>query len=461
MKRSWWAVVAAVVAVSVVLLTQPWRLLAPASEDGAADDPRPTEQASGPAVPTTGAWTATPDGAGEIVEAEQASGEGVRVRVDPDAQEQEWRGVGGALTDASVELLQQAPQETWGELLGPVSWVRLPLTSTDFSTEDWTWGWDGERATPHPRAEAAVEVVRQLVEQRPDLQVVVTPWSAPSAMKTSDSLRGGALRDDVLDDYAAMLASQVEELVSAGVPVAAVTLGNEPTVSHDYASMTMTPDQQAELGDLLVEDLPADVELWAGDDNWADRDYVDQVLSASPFGSFEGAAFHCYEGDPAEVEPLPVPSILTECTGTTGPWDETFAWDLRHLVVDGVRAGSTGLMMWNLALDPDHGPRDDRSRQGCADCRGLLTVDGEQVAPGPELTVLTMLDRAAPKGSRVVGSRVDGDGIDQVAFEAPDGTVGVLLRNAADAPTTVSLSVGGEAWPSYDVAPGALLVVRR
>lgn len=461
MKRSWWAVLAAVVAVAVVLLAQPWRLLGPASDGGAADDPGDTDPTSAPALPTTGAWTASPEDAGEILEAQETSADGVRLAVDPDATKQVWRGVGGALTDASVELLQQAPEETWGELLGPVSWVRLPLTSTDFSTEDWTWGWDGERATPHPRAEAAVAVVRQLAEQRPDLQVVVTPWSAPASMKTSDSLRGGALRGDVLDDYAAMLSSQVDELIAAGVPVAAVTLGNEPTVSHDYASMTMTSDQQAELGELVRDRLPVEVDLWAGDDNWGDRDVFDQVLSGAPFASFDGAAFHCYEGEPAAMRPLPVPAIVSECTGTTGAWDKTFAWDLRHLVVDSVAAGSTGLMMWNLALDPDHGPRDTQSAQGCADCRGLLTVDGDQVAPEPELTVLTMLDRAAPKGSRVVGSRVDGDGVDQVAFVAPDGSVGVLVRNAADAPTTVSISVGDEAWPSYTVAPGALLAVRR
>ena len=50
--------------------------------------------------------------------------------------------------------------------------------------------------------------------------------------------------------------------------------------------------------------------------------------------------------------------------------------------------------MWNLAVDPRGGPRDEASSQGCADDRGLLASTVTRSAPGPEFYVLAHLQRA-------------------------------------------------------------------
>ena len=44
---------------------------------------------------------------------------------------------------------------------------------------------------------------------------------------------------------------------------------------------------------------------------------------------------------------------------------------------------------------------------GCSSCRGLLTVDGNDVEAGPEFYVLAHLARAADPGARVLGSSAD------------------------------------------------------
>jgi glucosylceramidase len=115
--------------------------------------------------------------------------------------------------------------------------------------------------------------------------------------------------------------------------------------------------------------------------------------------------------------------------------------------------------MWNLATDPDGGPRDEASSQGCADCRGLLVVDGDQVEPGPEFFVLAHLERAAESGSHVLGTRASAE-VEAVAFADPDGTIGVFAHNRSDSEQVLAIRVPGRDDARYAVRAGELLTVR-
>jgi glucosylceramidase len=182
------------------------------------------------------------------------------------------------------------------------------------------------------------------------------------------------------------------------------------------------------------------------------------VLAGAP-GAFDAAAFHCYSGTPDQMAGIAVPPIVTECTGTKSSWSEAFAWDARHLVADSIAAGSTGLLTWNLALDPEGGPRDVDSADGCSSCRGLLTVDGTDVEPGPEFYVLAHLARAADPGARVVGSSAT-EGISAAAFDNPDGTVGVIAFNGTDQDRVIGVEITGSDQVRRPVRAGELLTVR-
>jgi glucosylceramidase len=223
--------------------------------------------------------------------------------------------------------------------------------------------------------------------------------------------------------------------------------------------MTMSDAQMAALGRGVGPRLgPAGVHLWAVDHNWADRSRVDAVLDAAPDG-FDGAAFHCYSGSPAQMAGLGVPRLVSECTGTTDGWPGTFAWDARTLVAGAVDAGSSGLMMWSLALDGDHGPVDPGSRAGCKNCRGLVTVTDAGVRPEPEFYALAHLSRAASPGARVVSASAD-RGLVVAAFRNPDGSVGVFGHNATGAEQDVRVTIRGRADLTGHVAPGDLFTFR-
>jgi glucosylceramidase len=303
------------------------------------------------------------------------------------------------------------------------------------------------------------QVAGAVTDLQPALRVVATPWSAPAEMKTTGSLRGGALRDDAVDDYGRMLLAQAGWLSDHGVPLWAMTLGNEPGYSADYPTMTMSDSQMASLGNGVRPGLGgAGVRLWAVDHNWADRSRVDAVLDAAPDG-FDGAAFHCYAGSPSQMAGLGVPRMVTECTGTTDGWPGTFAWDARTLVAGAVDAGSSGLMMWSLALDGDHGPVDPGSAAGCKDCRGLVTVTDEGVRPEPEFYTLAHLSRAASPGARVVSASAD-PGLSVAAFRNPDGSIGVFGHNATGSAQTVRIDIRGRSDVTARVEAGDLFTVR-
>ena len=366
----------------------------------------------------------------------------VVVDVGPAASDRTWRGVGAALTDASVELITGRP-DAIAALFDPslpggagLDLVRLPLSATDFSTRSWTWALTGEEVTPTPEALAAVAVVDDVLALRPDLAVIGAAWSSPPEMRTDPSAPGGALVD--VERYGELLAGQVDWLLERGVPLTAVSLGNEPGHVGDAPTLAMSDAQMVALSHALHPTFArAGVELLALDHNWDDADRAADLLDA---GAFDAAAFHCYGGSPQAMAAVDAPVFVSECTATTGAWHESVGWMARELIGESIRAGSTGLVMWNLALDPDHGPKQPG---GCTDCRGLLTIDpaADSIATTPEFSVLAHLAAAADPGAAILDvDRIDG--LPLAAFVNPDGSLGIFGHNDRPEPVALTFRIG-------------------
>lgn len=385
----------------------------------------------------------------------------IRIGVSVDDVRQTWTGVGGALTDSSVELLSGNRQAI--DLLfdgglddgAHLNLVRLPLSATDFSDRAWTWTSDDVESEfrPTPEAERAVDVLNDITDVHADTSVFAAAWTAPATLLDDD----GGLARDAEAAYVDLIDAQVDWLQGESVPVRSVTLGNEPGNLADYPSMTMTNDQMVRLGEMVKPGLERrDVDLWALDHNWADRPRVDALLAASP-GTFDAAAFHCYDGTPDQMAGLTTPVVVTECTGTDDNWTSTFGWDARVLVAESINAGSTGLLMWNLALSPDP----DVLPGGCSACRGLLTIDPTtgSVTPTPEYFTLAHLARAADPGAAVVSTEHRA-GLSAAAFVNPDGTVGIFGHNDSGAPQVVEFELSDGDRLTVEVGPWEMFSVR-
>lgn len=428
------------------------------------------------------AWSTDPDGDRALAVLDPAAEPStVELVVDPADRHQTWLGTGAALTDSAASLLPAATgdgESGDGDLAGALfdpddpggtrlDLLRLPLSATDFSPRGWTWQDDpAGPVAPPAEPQAALALLDDLVARNPALEVVGASWSAPAWMKDSGQLNGGGLAPGREDEYADLLVAQAAALRDAGVPLRAVSLGNEPGHSSStYPTMTMTDAQMTALATDVGGRLDGEgVELWALDHNWSDRGRLDTLLAGAP-GAFDAAAFHCYAGDPSAMGGVPLPTVLTECTG--GQWDpswaSTFRWQARNLVVEPVAHGSTGLLLWNLALDPAGGPHVG----GCGNCRGVVTVDPATGgwSPEPEFFLLAHLGRAAVPGATrisVTGPAGAGAGagadVPAVAFAHPDGTIGVFGHNASGERQVVDVTFAGRPGHAARVAiaPGAL-----
>lgn len=377
------------------------------------------------------------------------------VTVDPASSGQQWTGVGAALTDASVTHLDGRPDlirllfDPASERGARLQWLRLPLSATDFSSRTWGWRVRDGRVVPSPEALRTLRFLRdQVLSVNPALRIVASPWSAPPRFKDRPTWFGGHLRDDAVRSYAALLVGQVRWLRRHDFPVRALTLANEPGLASDYPTMLVSDGQLRRLALRVGPQVGRlGVDLWALDHNWSDTTRAATALRNAP-GTYDAVAFHCYEGIPSQAADLGVPWIMDECTGTDDSAVGTVTWDSRVLIDQSIAAGSTGLLMWNLALSP--GERG--AFGGCGTCRGLMTVDGDRHYAEPEYYVLAHLSRAARGGSTVLDVSSPPDVV-SVGFRRPDGSVGVYGYNGSDRDRYLRLEVSGTEGQVFRIGP--------
>jgi len=400
-----------------------------------------------------------------------------RIDVDASRRFQTMVGFGAAITDASAWLIrnrltdsqrQVLLQELFGRVDGAVGFVlvRLTIGASDFSRRHYSlndrppgeadlelahFSIDENRADVLPVIQAALAV-------NPTLQIMASPWSAPGWMKTSGSLIKGSLRPDRYDVYARYLLRYVDAYAAEGVPIFALTLQNEPHFEpEDYPGMRLDPRSRAEivgehLGPMLARRgmQPQFIE-W--DHNWDEAQAPLAVLAdpvARPY--IAGTGWHCYGG---QVQAQSVvheahpdkDTWFTECSGGQWApgWPESLPWMVRNLVIGATRHWARGVLMWNLALDENHGPH----LGGCKDCRGVVTIDSRTgaVTRNLEYYALAHASRFVRPGAVRIESTAEVDNLQSVAFRNDDDdSVVLIVCNSGAAATTFSVRQGGRAF---------------
>ncbi|WP_338599774.1 glycoside hydrolase family 30 beta sandwich domain-containing protein [Saccharopolyspora sp. SCSIO 74807] len=436
------------------------------------------------AEPSVGVWLTTQDG-GQLLarqpDVEFGSGGGHRtITVDPGETHQTMTGFGAALTDSSAALMNASPRrdELLTELFDQregigLTAVRQVIGASDFAREVYSYdevppGQDdydlSEFSIAHDEADI-LPLLRRAKELSPELNAVATPWSAPGWMKSGGSMIGGELPAQNYQVFADYLVKFVQAYQRAGVPIDALTPQNEPlNTQESYPGSPMAPDAQAafvrnDLGPKL-EQAGLGTEVFAYDHNWDDVDYPNQVLDAAAQYT-DGAAFHCYGGDPsaqsAVHEAHPDAEIhLTECSGTesadpANTFRDTLAWQADNLIIGGTRNHASSVLLWNLALDPAHGPVLDGA---CTDCTGVTTVDGGDVRYNAEYYALGHASKFVRPGAVRVGSNDLGE-VRNAAFRNPDGSIALIAHNPTGGEQTFTVSAQNRAF-DYTLPAGGL-----
>lgn len=437
------------------------------------------------------AWLTTPDQqhllAPSAVSAPAPAADGV-IRIDPSRQFQQMAGFGAAITEASAWLMRHGMTPVQRDALMKELFTRegnglgfeltrLTIGASDFSRRHYSlddmppgqtdpelrhFSLDPERADVLP-------AVKQALALNPKLQVMASPWSAPGWMKTTDSLVQGQLKPEFYGAFANYMVRYVEGMAAEGVPIFALTLQNEPHFEPpDYPGMRVPPRTRAEvvgqhLGPLLKsKGLKTQILEW--DHNWDEPWSPLSMLSDATARRYvSGVAWHCYAGDVSAqsqvAQQFPELDVwFTECSGGEWKpqWAETLPWMMRHLVIGSTRHGARGVLMWNLALDPQYGPH----LGGCKDCRGVVTIDPAtgRVTRNIEYYAFGHASRFVQQGARRIDSAGEVPGLDHVAFTNPDGSTVLVVSNSAPQPRRFTVQAPGQR-TGYTLPAGSVVTL--
>lgn len=395
------------------------------------------------------------------------------IEVDAGRRYQRMVGFGASITDASAWLLRHRMTEAQRaallkELFGReggglgFDFTRLTIGASDFSLhhyslDDMPPGQSDPtlaRFSIEPNRADLLPVLKQALALNPQLQVMASPWSAPGWMKTTDSLLQGSLRPDRYAVFADYLVRYVDAFAAEGITIFALTLQNEPHFEpKDYPGMRLDPAARARvvadhLGPLLRRrGLSTRIIEW--DHNWDEPAAPLAVLAdAKARAHISGVAWHCYAGQPevqAQVhDAFPDQDAwFTECSGGEWKphWPETLPWLVRNIVIGSTRGWARGVLMWNLALDENHGPH----LGGCEDCRGVVTIDSRSgaVTRNMEYYALGHASRFVRPGAERIHSSAAVEGVENVAFRnADDGSLVMVATNPAPEPRTLAVREG-------------------
>ncbi len=407
------------------------------------------------------------------------------ITVNDAVKYQEMDGFGASLTDSSAWLLSQrlTPAQRTALLkqlfdakqgIG-LAILRQPMGSSDFSVADYSYddvppgASDPElkRFTIDRDRQYIIPVLREALAVNPKLKIIASPWSPPGWMKTSDSMIGGTLLLSSFTPLARYFVRFVQSYEAAGVPIFAITPQNEPrNIPADYPGMGMTAEEQTvfirEYLGPAFRDAHLKTKMMAFDHNWDMIDFPDKLLSDPKAAEFSaGTATHCYGGSPETQTKLhdhfPTKGIwLTECSG--GEWQKgNLLVAQAGLIIETTRNWGQSVVLWNLALDQNHAAR----LGGCADCRGVVTIDHSKsptaVTPTVDFTALAHASNfVAPGALRIDSTSSAESPLKHVAFRNSDGSIVLLALNPSGSAITLSIAWQSQ-YATYTLQPGAVV----
>ena len=454
------------------------------------------QSAASPAAATVRGWVTTDDGTRSLepftlTVSEDAVGGRARRQVElmPTERYQAVHGFGAALTTASAWCLLKMPaaaraaflRETFSPTDGfGVSLLRVPIGCSDFSFGEYTLcdtpGLE-HFALTYEETDYLIPVLREILAIHPGVKIMATPWTCPLWMKDYSAVppragfpfTGGQLRRDCYEVYARYLVRWVEAFEQAGIPIAFLTMQNEPLNAQNSASMFMGWEEQRDFVKVLgpaLREAGLSVRIYAYDHNYDYSNRSDQrgyplriYADAEASRWLAGAAFHDYGGHSAEMAQVRACApdkevFLTETS--IGRWNmghnlqRTLLGNLEAIAFAPLRHGCSAIWVWNLMLSipfekgrpVDKGGEPNRPG-GCQSCFGAVDLDAvtqTEFHRNSHYYLMCHFSAATSPGAVRIGTGDEGGWfVRACGFENPDGTYGLVLLNKNSGARTLSV----------------------
>jgi glucosylceramidase len=382
------------------------------------------------------------------------------ITINASSKLQEIEGFGASLTGSSAYVLNQKMSTTQrnillNDLFDPnvgigITYLRMTIGASDFSLSDFTYNDIPTNQTDFSLTNFSIEkdeddvvpVLKKIVEICPDIRIMGSPWTAPPWMKTNASFKGGKLKTECYDVYADYFVKYIEAYADHGISIDAITPQNEPLYfTANYPCMEMQPSEQAafiknSLGPAFAEN-DVDTKIIIYDHNWDHPEYATTILNDPAAKTFvAGSAFHGYGGNVSQMSSVNTAHpdkglYFTEVSG--GEWATDFSsnlqWAMANIFIGTTKNWSKTALYWNLALDQDHGPKNN----GCDNCRGVVTVNNTSgvVTKNVEYYAIGHFSKFIRKGAHRITSTISSNiaSVDHVAFVNADGSRVLVLSN--------------------------------
>jgi glucosylceramidase len=381
-------------------------------------------------------------------------------------------GFGVALTGGSAELLMRMASDRRAALLRElfatkdndigISYLRISIGASDMNSRVYSYDDVPEGATDvdlakfslDPDRADVIPALKQILAINPNLQVLGSPWSAPAWMKTNDNCKGGNLKPEYYDAYSKYFVKYIEGMKAEGIPIAAITVQNEPLNPKNTPSMVMFAKEQDEfIKDHLgpaFQKAGIQTKILLYDHNPDVPSYPLSILKDPEAAKYvAGTAFHLY-GGPSSVltqvhDAFPAKAMYFTEQSVTEPRGATtidIAEPVSRVLIGATRNWSRNVLLWNLAADPNNGPHTNNG--GCTECRGAITLDGNEVTRNVAYYALAHFSKFVPPGSVRIGSN-DPEQLANVAFLTPDGKMVLVVSNTGNFPKTFDVRYRGRA----------------
>lgn len=396
------------------------------------------------------------------------------IGIDARHRYQRITGFGAAMTDTAAWLLQTqlppaARARVMDDLFGPrgirLGFVRVPIGASDFTKDGIPYTYDdvppgqldpalAQFSIAHDDA-YIVPALRRMRTINQRVAILASPWSPPAWMKTNDALdniaNGARPRPGAYGALASYFVRFLQAYQSRGVRVDAITPQNEPGQQTAYPGLGWPVTDAARW---IARDLaPAlraaglRTKVYGHDGTWSSLAAA-RALVAHPLTrkTMAGVAWHCYSGNPVAMTRLhrlapELDAVVSECSTGISPGPAA------ELMIASLRNWSSGVLLWNLALDPAGGPVQSPN-DGCQGCTGVVTVNAAtgSVTYNRDYYELGQASSFIRRGARRIASNTFATykstllrrgpsyasaDIDDVAFENPDGSKVLLAHNNA------------------------------
>lgn len=181
------------------------------------------------------------------------------VKIDTVKKYQKILGFGGALTEASAYALSKIDENGQRKILETYydedkgigyNFARVHINSCDFSLENYSYVEEGDKTletfTLDRDEKYVLPLIRKVKEiTNNNLNILASPWSPPSYMKTNGEMNnGGKLKDDCKQLWADYYVKYINKMKEKDIDIWAVTVQNEPAACQVWDSCLYTAEEE-------------------------------------------------------------------------------------------------------------------------------------------------------------------------------------------------------------------------